>query len=238
MTKFPKNIKFITTPRFLDKGVSTGNYANFNLATYTGDDLDAVRKNRQLLIKHFDLPSEPKWLKQVHLDTCLIADEINDIVEADASITQTQGIVCAVLTADCLPIFATDIKGGIVGVAHAGWQGILNGVIESFIKKININSDDLLIHLGPAISVKALELGKDVYDNFVLKNKDFSKAFVIKEGKYFLDIYKIARIILTSLAVKNITGGDECTFLDKDKYFSFRRQGANSGRMASLIWIE
>ncbi|MBA5248182.1 MAG: peptidoglycan editing factor PgeF, partial [Gammaproteobacteria bacterium] len=230
---FPNNVRLLTTPRYLTGGASVEGYENFNLATHTGDDFDAVIHNRKLLVQHFNLPSTPKWLNQTHSNICL--DTNSHDCEGDAMVTRKKGVVCAVMTADCLPIFASNQSGTQVGVAHAGWQGILNGVIEAFIQ--SFDSRDLRIHFGAAISAKNLEVGGEVFKQFVAKDKKLGAAFTQKGKKYHLDIYHVARIILNDLGVKAITGGNQCTVEQEEDYFSYRRDGANSGRMAHLIWI-
>jgi len=209
-------------------------YENFNLAAHVGDDIKAVERNRTLLIKQFNLPSEPQYLEQIHSNICLQVP--SDVCVGDAVVTQDKGVVCAVMTADCLPIFASDTLATQVGVAHAGWKGIVNGVIESFID--SFESKNLLVHFGPAISPAAFEVGEEVYQQFIDKDIKLAQAFVAKGNKYQLDIYQAARVVLNSLGVKSISGGDECTYTQQDKYFSYRRDGVNSGRMAHLIWIE
>ena len=233
ISNFPKNVKLVSTQRHLDGGASVGGYGNFNLATHVGDNAKAVTHNRNLLIKHFDLPGEPKYLEQIHSNICLQAS--SDDCVGDAVVTTKKGVVCAVMTADCLLIFACNQAGTQVGVAHAGWKGLVNGVIESFIEQFE--SDDLLTHFGPAISQVNFEVGKEVYQQFIDKDLRLDQAFIAKGSKYQLDIYQAARIILNGLGVKSISGGDECTYTQKDKYFSYRRDGAQSGRMAHLIWI-
>lgn len=231
---FPKNVRFVSTTRHVAGGMSQYGYENFNLATHVGDDIQAVERNRTLLIKQFNLPSEPQYLEQIHSNICLQASSGDCI--GDAVITKDKGVVCAVLTADCLPIFVSDRAGTQVGVAHAGWKGIVNGIIESFIEKFE--SNDLLVHLGPAISQANFEVGEDVYQAFISKDLRLDQAFIAKGNKHQLDIYQAAKVILNGLGVKSISGGDECTYTQKDKYFSYRRDGTHSGRMAHLIWIE
>jgi YfiH family protein len=233
-TIFPANVKLVSTQRYLDSGASVDGYGNFNLATHVGDDLQSVEHNRDLLIQHFNLPAEPKWLEQVHSNICLDASSAEYV--GDASVTREQGVVCAVLTADCLPIFACNQTGTQIGVAHAGWKGIVNGVIESFIKQFE--SNESLVHFGPAISQQAFEVGAEVYQQFVDKDPLLSHAFVQKGDKYQLDIYQAAKIILNGLGIESITGGGECTYTQQEDYFSFRRDGKHSGRMAHLIWLE
>jgi len=231
---FPSNIQLISTTRFTESGASELGYGNFNLATHVGDDAKAVARNRNLLIKQFDLPSEPKYLQQIHSNICLQATSAECI--GDAVVTQDKGVVCAVMTADCLPIFACDTLGTQVGVAHAGWKGLVNGVIESFVNQFE--SNDLLIHFGPAISQAEFEVGEEVYQQFIDKDTRLDQAFIAKGGKYQLDIYQAARVVLSGFGVKSISGGDECTYTQKDKYFSYRRDGAQSGRMINLIYIK
>ena len=235
-TAFPKNIKVLSTLRFITGGASKthSGYDNFNLATHVGDDLQSVEKNRNLLVRVFNLPVEPKWLEQTHSDVCLDFSSVE--CAGDAVFTQQKNKVCAVLTADCLPIFACNQVGTQVGVAHAGWKGIVNGVIESFVAKFN--HAELLIHFGPAISQKAFTVGAEVYQQFVDKDQRLSAAFIQQDENYQLDMYQAATIILNNLGVELITGGDQCTYTQKDKYFSYRRDGTQSGRMAHLIWIE
>ena len=233
-SNFPNNIQLISTTRFTEGGASVFGYENFNLATHVGDEAQAVAHNRALLVKQFDLPSEPKYLEQIHSNICLQATSAECV--GDAVVTQDKGVVCAVMTADCLPIFACDVLGTQVGVAHAGWKGIANGVIESFVDQFE--SSDLIIHFGPAISQVAFEVGEEVYRQFIDKDLELEKAFMAKDGKYQLDIYQAARIVLNGLGVKSISGGGECTYTQQDKYFSYRRDGVKSGRMINLIYLK
>lgn len=236
-SNFPKNIRLLSTMRYFNeegKAFPTrSGYANFNLATHVGDDPQAVKRNRDLLIQRFNLPSEPKYLEQTHSNICLQASSGECV--GDAVVTKDKGIVCAVLTADCLPIFACDRSGTQVGVAHAGWKGVVSGIIESFVEQFE--SNDLLVHFSPAISQDNFEVGNEVYQQFINKNSKLDQAFIQNGDKYQLDIYQAATIILNGLGIDSITGGDQCTYLQKDQYFSYRRDGAQSGRMAHLIWI-
>ncbi|HIM58707.1 MAG TPA: peptidoglycan editing factor PgeF [Gammaproteobacteria bacterium] len=238
-SNFPKNVQLISTTRHLFSGTGKAcaaklGYASFNLATHVGDDAKVVASNRALLIEKFSLPNTPKYLQQTHSNICLQA--LSDDCIGDAVVTQEKGVVCVVMTADCLPIFACNSPGTQVGVAHAGWQGIVNGVIESFVEQFK--SRDLRVHFGPAISQAAFEVGEEVYQQFMDKDLKLNQAFTAKGEKYQLDIYQAAKVILNGLGVESISGGDECTYTQQDKYFSYRRDGAKSGRMAHLIWIK
>ena len=234
---FPKNVQLVSTTRFFDENTRSclieSGYDNFNLALHVGDNAIQVNNNRALLVSKYHLPANPKFLEQTHSDICLEASSAQ--CSGDAVVTREKDVVCCVMTADCLPIFASNQAGTQVGVAHAGWQGIVNGIIESFIAKFD--TKDLLVHFGPAISQANFEVGRDVYDQFVAKDKLLAQAFVAVNDKYKLDIYQAARIILRGLGVNNTTGGEACTFAQKGEYFSYRRDGEKSGRMAHLIWI-
>ena len=235
---FPSNVKLLSTPRLIEGGNSKGNFRNFNLALHVNDEQSSVIANRKLLNNHYNLPSDPQWINQTHSNICIDASSMFSSIEADASYSNKRGVVCGILTADCLPVFVSNIQGTIVGVAHAGWRGIVGGVIESLLKSINCKSDDLLVHLGPAISKSSYEVGEEVKSQYLAKNKSFERSFIKDNGSYYLDIYDAAKVVLEDFGVKSISGGDSCTYNDSENFFSYRRDGINSGRMAHLIWLE
>ena len=238
MSFFPSNIKLLSTPRFLEGGCGKGNFDNFNLALHVDDEKIAVLANRELLLKHYDLPSAPSWINQTHSNLSVNADSISSIVDADASYSKKLGTVCGVMTADCLPIFICNKQGTTVGVAHAGWRGLVDGIIESLIQSFDCNGEDLIVHLGPAISQLSFEVGGDVKSQYLSKNKNFESCFAYINSKYYLDLYEAARVVLKGFGVSSISGGDRCTYKESDQYFSYRRDGKCSGRMAHLIWME
>jgi len=238
MNFFPSNIKLLSTPRLIDGGHSKGNFANFNLALHVGDEQSSVLANRDLLLRRYNLPSAPVWINQTHSKMSVDADSTSSIVNADASYSKKPGTVCGVLTADCLPVFICNKDGTAVGIAHAGWRGLANGVIESLIESLDCNGEDLIAHLGPAISQLSFEVGGEVKSQYLSKNKNFESCFSCLNNKYYLDLYDAARVVLKSLGVASISGGDRCSYKESDQYFSFRRDGKCSGRMAHLIWIE
>jgi YfiH family protein len=235
---FPFNVKLLSTSRLIEGGSSQGNFRNFNLALHVKDKQSSVMANRELLNKHYDLPSNPKWINQTHSNICIDASSIFSSIEADASYSSMPGVVCGILTADCLPVFVTNIQGPIVGIAHAGWRGIVGGVIESLLESIRCKGDDLLVHLGPAISKSSYEVGEEVKSQYLSKNENFERSFLKDNGSYYLDIYDAAKVVLEEFGVKSISGGSSCTYNDSEKFFSYRRDGINSGRMAHLIWLE
>jgi len=157
---------------------------------------------------------------------------------SSTSFTINPGVVCAVLTADCLPVFVCKKDGSMVGIAHAGWKGLISGVIESLIESFHCNGADLVAHLGPAISKNYFEVGIEIKDLYLSKNSNFSRSFSFYRDKHYLDLYDAAKVILESLNITLTSGGDRCTFKESDVFFSYRRDGVNSGRMAHLIWIK
>ena len=238
MNFFPSNIKLLSTPRLIEGGGSKGNFDNFNLALHVNDKKSHVLANRSLLLNQYQLPSNPKWINQTHSNISVDADSISSIVEADASYSKKVGTVCGVLTADCLPIFVSNKEGTAVGIAHAGWRGLVGGIIESLIKSFDGNAEDLIVHLGPAISQLSFGVGGEVKSQYLSKNKNFKNCFAYFNNKYYLDLYEAARVVLKSFGISSISGGSRCTYKESDQYFSYRRDGKCSGRMAHLIWME
>jgi len=232
----PSHIKSIQTLRA--GGKSEGKYKSFNLATHVNDETHSVNSNRELL-DHF-LPSSPYWLNQTHSIDVIELPSLT--LNADASYTRDKNIVCVVQTADCLPLLVTNKKGTMIAAIHAGWRGLLNGVIENTIHKMNMSPNELLVWLGPAIGQKHFEVDAYVKNHFCEKDQEAEKAFrAISDQKWLADIYHLAKLRLKALGVTDIYGGsltdDYCTFANEADYFSYRRDGA-TGRMASLIWIE
>ena len=238
MDCFPSNVKLLSSQRFIDGGRSSGNFENFNLALHVNDSQDNVLENRKILRDRFDLPSEPVWMNQTHSSICIDAPLTNAIIEADASYTSRVGVVSAIMTADCLPVFVSKKNGTMVGIAHAGWRGLISGVIENLISSFNSDGDNLVVHLGPAISKNSFEVGDEVMRLFLAKNINFERSFTIKNNTNYLDLYDAAKVILEGFQIKSISGGDRCTFQESSDFFSYRRDGDDSGRMAHLIWIK
>lgn len=238
-----QNVSAVTT--LIRGGVSKADYSEFNLATHVGDDPVAVRANRAKLVEDLQLPSEPVWLDQVHSNKVADADELSitaavDIipVQADASVSRTKGVVCAVLTADCLPAFFCNRNGSEVAVAHAGWRGLHNGILSNTLAAMKSAAADVVVNLGPAIGPQAFEVGAEVYDAFVKKDSKNIAAFVTSDKDHYLcDIYQLARIELSAAGVHSISGGECCTFNESKRFYSYRRM-SNTGRMASLIWLK
>lgn len=232
----PNHVRALVTTR--KGGVSQGPYAGFNLADHVGDDPQAVAENRHLLRQRVpELPADPLWLRQVHGTTCVEVEISDPGVEADASWAYTPGSVCAVLTADCLPLLLCDKEGSVVGAVHAGWQGLATGVIEAAVQTLDAAPKNLLAWMGPAIGPHAFEVGADVRDQFLAHDRAAADAFIPTiDGKWLGNLYTLARQRLNALGVTRIYGGGECTYSDPERFYSFRRD-KTTGRMASLIWL-
>lgn len=216
-------------------GVSASPYASFNLAHHVGDTAVAVAANRAQLMEALNLPEPPVWLNQVHsaraVDVCRIEDD------ADAAYTDRPGKVCAVLTADCLPILLCDRAGTQVAAVHAGWRGLAAGVIETTLDAMPRPATEWLAWLGPAIGPDAFEVGIEVRDIFISHDRAAAAAFrPARAGHWRANIYELARQRLRTKDVREIYGGGWCTARDGARFYSYRREGV-TGRMASLIWI-
>ncbi|MFC1683877.1 peptidoglycan editing factor PgeF [Pseudomonadota bacterium] len=232
----PPHIRTIVTTR--QGGVSLPPFDGLNLADHVGDDPKAVIQNRKLLCESLGLPAEPLWLTQVHGCNVLEAEACPAGGEADAVIAHTQGQVCAVLTADCLPLLLCDREGAQVAAIHAGWRGLAAGVIEAALKRFSAPGEEIVAWLGPAIGPQAFEVGDEVRDAFIKHDPSAANAFVVnRPGHWLADIYLLARQRLVACGVGFVGGGDCCTVFDEARFFSYRRDG-KTGRMASLIWME
>jgi YfiH family protein len=211
---------------------------SFNLADHVGDDPESVLQNRERLKKELSLPGEPLWLRQVHGCDVASFEENRPEPECDASVSHRAGEICAVLTADCLPLLLCNAQGDAVAAVHAGWRGLASGVIEQAVAKMACPVDKLLAWLGPAIGPDAFEVGADVRERFLSHAEEAEEAFKpLQRNKWMCDIYRLATQRLMHLGVREISGGSYCTFSDREKFYSYRRDGV-TGRMASLIWFE
>jgi len=232
----PKNIHAYTTTR--GGGVSQPPYNSFNLSTNVGDEISAVTANRTRLRQDLKLPNEPFWLNQAHTNNVITAKSQSDFPSADAAYTTQSNIVCVTLTADCLPILLCSKQGNLVAAIHAGWRGIVNGVIEATIKALPVAPQELIAWFGPAIGPTVFEVEEEVKEKFVATDPKAQQAFTsIVPNKYLLNLYLIGRQRLNNCEVSAIYGGEFCTYSAPEKFFSFRRH-ATTGRLASLIWRE
>ncbi|MBN2689056.1 MAG: peptidoglycan editing factor PgeF [Gammaproteobacteria bacterium] len=215
----PKNISAFTTTKA----------NNLNLQ---------LESNRLKLIDIFSLPSDPIWLKQVHSNRVIDLNKTPKNFEADASFTSKPNVICTAITADCLPILVCSKDGSEVAAIHAGWRGLSNAIIKNALNCMKSDRNNLLAWMGPAISQQYFEVGNDVREQFLAQNQQSVSAFqATKQAKWLADIYKIAVLELTRYGVLEIYGGKLCTYSDKEHFYSYRRDGKITGRIASLIWI-
>jgi polyphenol oxidase len=234
----PAGVRALST--FRSGGVSAAPYASLNLGGHVGDLAQAVAENRRRLTAAAGLPAEPAWLTQVHGTNVIDLDAAADRagVPADAAFTRRRGRVCAILTADCLPVLLAADSGDLVAAAHAGWRGLAGGVIEATVQALPVAPDQLMAWLGPAIGPRHFEVGAEVREAVLAGDPGAKSAFAANaRGRFMADLSALARRRLAALGIDRVYGGGQCTFADENRYFSHRRDGA-TGRQASVIWLE
>lgn len=226
----PASVRAFSTTR--KGGCSEGPWRSMNLGERCGDDAVNVRRNRERLTRC--LPAAPQWLKQVHgKRVARHPPRLQFAPEADALVSFKPNQVCAVLTADCLPVLFSDRDGTRVAVAHAGWKGLAAGVLQATAEALECRPSELIAWLGPAIGPDAYEVGKDVARAFA----DAAAVALTPRGdRFLLDLYQVARLRLADAGVTSVYGGGLCTYSDPDRFFSYRRDGV-TGRMATVIWL-
>ncbi len=231
----PPGIRAASTTRV--GGLSQGDYAGLNLAFHVDDDPADVTRNRALLRETLALPGEPLWLSQVHGRVVVDAASAHQGTEADASFSTGPGVVCAVMTADCLPVLFADRAGGAAAAAHAGWRGLAGGVLEETVARFEVPSR-VIAWLGPAIGPQAFEVGDEVRAAFCEGHAEADRCFrPTRPGHWLADIYALARLRLAAAGIRDVYGGGRCTYSEPEMFYSYRRS-RRTGRMASLIWLE
>ena len=232
----PATVRALTTLR--SGGVSQGDFESLNLALHVNDDPAAVLENRRLLRAAAELPSEPAWLEQVHGIEVVAATGQTSPPRADASVAHEPRKVCAIMTADCHPVVFCDVAGTRVAAAHAGWRGLASGILAATVAALDTAPETLMAWLGPAIEPEAFEVGPEVRERFLAKDRRSECAFVQNaRGRWQADLYELARQELQRLGVVSIHGGGFRCFADSARFFSYRRS-ARTGRMATLVWID
>jgi YfiH family protein len=229
----PAAVRALATNR--SGGSSLGSFSSLNLGDHVGDDPQRVADNRQHLIEALGLPGSPHWLRQVHGSRVLTLPSATD-QPADGAVTREPQVVCAVLTADCLPVLLARRDGAGVGVAHAGWRGLAAGVLENAVEAVGGPPREILAWLGPAISAAAYQVGDEVRAALLAHNNAAAAALTPDgPGHWRADLVLAARLALEASGVTRIYGGEHCTFSDP-QFFSHRREDP-CGRMAALIWL-
>lgn len=233
----PHYVKALSTTRV--GGVSKLPFNSFNLAHHVGDDPESVNTNRTILRREWLLPHEPYWLNQTHSTRVIHVTDKAEDRNADASWTEQTKTVCTVMTADCLPLLMYQSNPDSVAATHAGWRGLLEGIIENTITSLPGDVRTIKVWLGPAIGPRAFEVGTEVKQAFTDYDQSSERCFKpsINTDKYLADLYQLAILRLKAAGVTDISGGNYCTFAEQDSFYSYRRDG-ETGRMASLIWLE
>lgn len=238
----PESVKAASTYRF--GGSSTAPWDSFNLAAHVEDDYQSVVRNRELLMSALGV-NQICWLNQVHGTDILNTAEVdlkNAPPQADASWSNSPNHVCAVMTADCLPVLVCNEQGSKVLAAHAGWRGLVKGILAKALMATGFQPAETLLWFGPAIGPDAYQVSKDLLEAFreseIYAGTDISSAFTPDGADHYLcNLYRLARIQLEKCGYSRIFGGDQCTYSQPGDYFSYRRDG-QTGRMASLIWLD
>ena len=216
-----------------------------------------ILANRHQLTTQLQLSAEPLWLKQVHgVQVLKVTEQHQENAElvADASVSDLPSRACVIQSADCLPVLLCSDDGRVVAAAHAGWRGLANGVLSATVEAMNVEAAQLSAYLGPAISQKHFEVGSEVREAFIERFgsvkqgransarkvliSDCFRPSALRAGYYYADLYQLARLALQDSGLTRIFGGTDCTYGEKERFYSYRRDGQQAGRMASLIWIE
>ncbi|CAB1276837.1 peptidoglycan editing factor PgeF [Candidatus Nitrosacidococcus tergens] len=217
-------------------GISTAPYDSLNLGDHVGDISESVKQNREILYQALSLPNEPIWLTQIHSNKVIDGANHTDR-QGDGCFSHHPNVVCAILTADCLPILICNRQGDKIAAIHGGWRGLASGIIKNAIEKLATPAEELLVWLGPAIGAHAFEVGNEVREVFINQDKENHIAFTYIDNTHWLaDIYQLAQLQLRKLGIQAIYGGEYCTVRDSDLFYSYRRDGLKTGRMATLIW--
>ncbi len=230
----PDNVRAVMTTRA--GGVSTGEHGTLNLGLRSGDAVERVMANRAIVQKA--VGRNIRWLRQVHGNTVIDVDSPENDPPADGAWTQHSRTACAAMAADCMPVLFCTRDGRAVAAAHAGWRGLSGGVLEATLLALAAPAQDILVWMGPCIGPDAFEVGEDVLVAFAQHSPQAQAAFRARPehpGKYWCDLYALARLRLQAAGVQAVYGGGYCTFTQADQFFSYRRV-QTSGRMAALIW--
>lgn len=220
-------------------GVSAPPFGRFNLGLRSGESAEVVGSNRSVLRQALNLPSAPRWLHQVHGTTVAELGPLpgSDEPQADAAVSHIPGTTLAILTADCLPVLFCADDGSAIGAAHAGWRGLAAGVLEATIEQMQLAPARVLAWLGPCIGGPSYEVGEEVRSAFVDRSAKAAVCFVAtRPGHWHCDLAALARQRLAAAGVARVHGGGFDTFTGT-RFYSYRREGARSGRFASLIWL-
>lgn len=218
-------------------GCSLGAFASLNLAVHCGDDEARVQANRRAWAAASGMPAPPVWLSQVHGRDVAVEPGADSQPTADAAVTVRRGQPLAVMTADCVPILLACRRQPWVAVAHAGWRGLACGVIASAVSHAPADAD-LIAWIGPCIRAAHYEVDATVRDGLLAAMPTAASEFVeSRPGHWWADLAGVAGRQLEAL---DIAGFDSrlSVFDDPGRFYSYRRDAGQTGRLACAIWIE
>ncbi len=230
----PESVQAISTTR--QGGVSQGAWAECNLGVHCGDEPSAVAANRAALAER--TPEPPRWLQQVHGRRVVHLDDWHEGIEADGAWTDRPGSVAVILSADCLPILLADRRGTLVMALHGGWRGLAAGIIPAAIESLPVSATQLLAWLGPAIGPDWFEVGAEVRSAFTRLDPAHAASFAPNAaGRFQADLKAVASRQLAAAGVGTVFDSGLCNAADAECFYSHRRDGGRTGRMATLIWL-
>lgn len=230
-------IQAFTTTR--EGGVSKPPFDGFNLASHVEDDFNDVIKNRQILDEKLEFSTSPLWLNQQHTTTLIEwkGEEFAELPVADSVWTMQTSLPICVMTADCQPILITNQSETFVSAIHAGWKGLLDGIITKSIVQLPDKPENLKVWIGPSISQDNFEVELELVKKFTDKNPKNAQFFNRQSSiKYQADLVGISVQELRELGVQDITKSNLCTYADSQRLYSYRKH-KKTGRMATLIWM-
>lgn len=226
-------------------GASSGVFRGLNCGPGSADQNEVVTMNRARVASAMGVPPERLLsLRQVHSTVVVVVDgeAWSERPEADAAVTREPGLGIGILTADCAPILFRDGAAGVIGAAHAGWRGALEGVIEATVEKmiaLGARREDIRAAIGPTISQRAYEVGPEFFDRFRAEEAGYERFFVPGRGDRLLfDLpgFALGRLRAAGIEAEWI---GHCTYSDEVRYFSFRRAThagePDYGRLISVI---
>lgn len=228
-------------------GVSAPPFDALNLARNVGDAAEAVRENHRRFAEMVGYdPARLYEVSQVHGAAAEVADAAVEPAafrarEADALLALTRGQAVGVRVADCVPILVADPSSGAVAAIHAGWRGVVAGVVKAALdglcRAARSVPGELLCAIGPHIGPEAFEVGDDVARQIVAAAPDGARVVLAREPRPHVNLERAvaAQLLAFGLTAGNIERVPGCTFSEPARFFSFRRDGSRSGRHLAAI---
>ncbi|MBG1230976.1 peptidoglycan editing factor PgeF [Aestuariivirga litoralis] len=227
-------------------GHSQGLYASLNAGLGSGDDLDAVRKNRAKVACKLGVETDHLVSGyQVHgIDVAVVTGPLAERPKVDGLVSNTPGVALGILTADCGPVLFADAEAGVIGACHAGWKGALTGVYRTTVEemeKLGAERSRIVAVLGPTISQKSYEVGPEFPDAFLKVDQGHKAYFIpsVKERHHMFDLPQFLTDEMKRMGLAQAVNLGLCTYADEARFYSFRRathrQEKDFGRLISGI---